>query len=162
MLRFLFSLAALLATLRPALVAGQLTWNSVTTAPHEYRLSPWWQVNARPQVRRYQLVAEPISAAPDGFSRIVYALNGQLPGPLIEANSYDTIAVTVINKLPIPLTVHWHGLWQVRCLHVLLIGTLADSRCSYQNGTKSVHAWLRPPNETLTPEPAVTKTVSRA
>ena len=37
--------------------------------------------------------------APDGVSREMLVVNGQFPGPLIEANEGDTIIVNVWNDL---------------------------------------------------------------
>ena len=45
----------------------------------------------------------------DGFTREVYLINGQQPGPLIEANQGDTLEVTVFNDLDVENTIHWHG-----------------------------------------------------
>ncbi|KAL7337621.1 multicopper oxidase-domain-containing protein [Rhodotorula toruloides] len=39
-------------------------------------------------------------------------VNGQYPGPLIEANNGDTVVVHVTNSLDEPVTIHWHGLFQ--------------------------------------------------
>ena len=39
-----------------------------------------------------------------------FAYNGQVPGPLIEANVGDTIEVRLTNNLPQPTTIHWHGI----------------------------------------------------
>jgi FtsP/CotA-like multicopper oxidase with cupredoxin domain len=42
-------------------------------------------------------------------------INGQFPGPLIEANWGDTISVTVHNRLNDPedgTSLHWHGFLQ--------------------------------------------------
>jgi FtsP/CotA-like multicopper oxidase with cupredoxin domain len=39
-----------------------------------------------------------------------FAYNGQIPGPLIEANVGDTIKVHLANNLPQPTTIHWHGI----------------------------------------------------
>jgi hypothetical protein len=58
-------------------------------------------------------------AAPDGVKRNVILVNGQFPGPLIEANWGDWIEVTVTNSLPLdasdqgePTAIHWHGFLQ--------------------------------------------------
>ena len=39
-----------------------------------------------------------------------FAYNGQVPGPLIEANVGDTIEVRLTNSLPQTTTIHWHGI----------------------------------------------------
>lgn len=40
----------------------------------------------------------------------VWAYNGQVPGPLIQARVGDTLRVVFTNDLPDPTTIHWHGL----------------------------------------------------
>jgi FtsP/CotA-like multicopper oxidase with cupredoxin domain len=40
----------------------------------------------------------------------VYAYNGTVPGPLIEARVGDRVVVHFRNSLPEPTTIHWHGL----------------------------------------------------
>ena len=39
-----------------------------------------------------------------------FAYNGQVPGPLIEANVGETIEVRLTNSLPQATTIHWHGI----------------------------------------------------
>lgn len=53
--------------------------------------------------------------SPDGVNRSVLLINGQFPGPTIEANWGDTITVNVCNKITGPeegTSLHWHGLLQ--------------------------------------------------
>ena len=45
----------------------------------------------------------------DGVTRQVYLINGQQPGPLIEADEGDDLEIFVNNELPVETTVHWHG-----------------------------------------------------
>lgn len=51
-------------------------------------------------------------AAPDGYWRSVYSLNGQQPGPLINVNEDDDLEIAVVNNAPVAATIHWHGLLQ--------------------------------------------------
>lgn len=66
-------------------------------------------------VRKYNFVVERAKLAPDGVERDVIVINGQFPGPTIEANWGDTIEVTVVNQITGPAegtALHWHGLLQ--------------------------------------------------
>lgn len=45
--------------------------------------------------------------APDGFTRALITVNGQMPGPIIRANVGDRLIITVVNKLPANTTIHW-------------------------------------------------------
>lgn len=66
-------------------------------------------------VRSYNFVIERGVLAPDGVQRNVLLVNGQYPGPTVEANWGDTIQVTVTNNIQNPeegTAIHWHGLLQ--------------------------------------------------
>ncbi|KAA1115338.1 sphingosine N-acyltransferase lac1 [Puccinia graminis f. sp. tritici] len=80
--------------------------------PHEYILKPSFDILAAPTTRRFNLTVTQTTAALDGFLRPVLAINGQIPGPLIEANEGDRLEITVKNLMDTPLTMHWHGLYQ--------------------------------------------------
>ncbi|CAM0914083.1 unnamed protein product [Alopecurus aequalis] len=43
---------------------------------------------------------------------LVTVVNGQLPGPAIEVMEGDSLVVHVINKSPLGVTIHWHGVKQ--------------------------------------------------
>jgi FtsP/CotA-like multicopper oxidase with cupredoxin domain len=51
---------------------------------------------------RLSLVAGPTTDA--------YAYNGQVPGPTLDLREGDRVIVHFKNDLPVPTTVHWHGL----------------------------------------------------
>lgn len=66
-------------------------------------------------VRSYDFTITRAQIAPDGVERDMFAINGQFPGPLIEANWGDTVEVTVHNGIvdsSEPTSMHWHGLLQ--------------------------------------------------
>jgi hypothetical protein len=50
--------------------------------------------------------------APDGVARRLLLINGQFPGPVIEANEGDRLVVQVNNFMAIPSAIHWHGQYQ--------------------------------------------------
>ncbi|CAM0948455.1 unnamed protein product [Alopecurus aequalis] len=43
---------------------------------------------------------------------LVTVVNGQLPGPMIEVEEGDSLAIHIVNKSPYGLTIHWHGVKQ--------------------------------------------------
>lgn len=67
-----------------------------------------------PQVREYDFTISMALAAPDGFWKPMVLVNGQSPGPLIEACTGDTVRVRVTNALPnnASTSVHFHGIDQ--------------------------------------------------
>ncbi|CAL5388473.1 unnamed protein product [Camellia sinensis] len=44
---------------------------------------------------------------------VITAVNGSLPGPIIQVHEGDTLVVHVFNKSPYNLTIHWHGIFQL-------------------------------------------------
>lgn len=69
--------------------------------------------------RVYDLEITNTTMAPDGFERLVMAINGQYPGPTLEANWGDTMVVNVKNSLQHNGTsMHWHGVRMLNsCQH---------------------------------------------
>ncbi|KIJ37532.1 multicopper oxidase [Sphaerobolus stellatus SS14] len=65
-----------------------------------------------PQTRVYDFAVEMVKGATDGISRTMLVVNGQYPGPTIEANQHDRLVVHVKNNLPETTSIHWHGLFQ--------------------------------------------------
>lgn len=47
-----------------------------------------------------------------GRTYTMFGFNGQLPGPLLRVNQATEIVVRFRNSLPLPSTIHWHGLRQ--------------------------------------------------
>lgn len=41
-------------------------------------------------------------------------VNGQLPGPTLEVTNGDTLVIKVVNKAKYNVTIHWHGIRQMR------------------------------------------------
>ncbi len=68
------------------------------------------------QSQQPNLFKADVTAAPaetefvTGKKTTVWAYNGRVPGPLIEVQEGDTVEIRLINKLPQPTTIHWHGL----------------------------------------------------
>ncbi|KAF2218981.1 Cupredoxin [Elsinoe ampelina] len=88
--------------------------------------TPWGDRNARTtnyydldggvpntgRTRHYTFVVDEKIIAPDGVSKPGIVINGQFPGPMIEANWGDWIEVKVINRLAEGTALHWHGFLQ--------------------------------------------------
>ncbi|CCC14584.1 unnamed protein product [Sordaria macrospora k-hell] len=66
--------------------------------------------------RSYEFTISRANMSPDGVTRSMIVVNGQFPGPAIEANWGDWIEVTLVNKIKDPgegAAIHWHGIRQV-------------------------------------------------
>ena len=61
--------------------------------------------------RQFTLIASTTvwQTAP-GRSVAAYTYNGTVPGPVLRGTVGDTFRVTLVNNLPLPTTIHWHGL----------------------------------------------------
>lgn len=65
--------------------------------------------------RHYYFSISRAVLSPDGVARDMILINGQFPGPLIQANWGDWVEVTVTNNIQAPeegTSLHWHGLLQ--------------------------------------------------
>lgn len=59
------------------------------------------------------LVARPGKAqlTPDGYPETaIWGFEGQAPGPVLRARQGDRLARRLVNELPVPTSVHWHGI----------------------------------------------------
>lgn len=63
-------------------------------------------------VRNYRLELTHVYGNPDGIYKSNFLVNGQSPGPMIEGDEGDWINITVVNYLPVSITIHFHGILQ--------------------------------------------------
>ncbi|KAI1825023.1 multicopper oxidase-domain-containing protein [Xylaria intraflava] len=159
-MKFLEGLTSLVATLSPAAQDGSSLWGSFLSPPlpkwivtgglKSLTTIPWgdrtsWGSNpytAAPPAqitRKYDFVISRGVIAPDGYEKNVILVNGQFPGPLIEANWGDDIEVTVHNLIrdePEGTALHWHGFLQ--------------TKTPWEDGTPGVAQCPIPPGGTFT------------
>jgi FtsP/CotA-like multicopper oxidase with cupredoxin domain len=98
-----------------------------------------WPVTGK--VVEYDLEIQNLTLAPDGYSRVVYGINGQYPGPTITANWGDVLKITVKNSLTTNGTsLHWHGLrqWQTNQMD----GTNGITECPLAPGKSRTYTFL--------------------
>ena len=91
--------------------ANNFPWGSRTAQ----NTNPYTQSPTTGRVRSYDFTIKRGTIAPDGYQKDVMLINGQFPGPTIEANWGDTIQVNVHNEITGPeegTALHWHGLLQ--------------------------------------------------
>ena len=97
---------------------GTAPWGNATVSNTNPEIPPKTGVT-----RSYDFTISRGVLSPDGVDRSMLLINGQFPGPMIEANWGDTISVTVHNAISnanedgIPVeqegaALHWHGLLQ--------------------------------------------------
>lgn len=74
----------------------------------------WNFYKAEAGVRHYKWEVKYDYRSPDCYKKLVITINGQTPGPTIEAQEGDTVIVEVNNDLLTEnLAIHWHGIRQV-------------------------------------------------
>ncbi|AGO12711.1 AaceriADR239Wp [[Ashbya] aceris (nom. inval.)] len=73
----------------------------------------YWRGQRQPCDRHYYFkISKLVERAPDGIVRNLTVINGQYPGPLVEANAGDTLWLHVANEMDDePVTIHCHGLF---------------------------------------------------
>ncbi|KAL4291033.1 hypothetical protein GQ457_14G026400 [Hibiscus cannabinus] len=69
---------------------------------------------ASPQVRRHQFVIQETPVKRLCKTQNSITVNGMFPGPTLEVTNGDTIEVEVVNKARYNVTIHWHGVRQMR------------------------------------------------
>ncbi|PGH05803.1 hypothetical protein GX51_02776 [Blastomyces parvus] len=90
------------------------------------------------KVVEYHLEICNTTLAPDGFERMVLAVNGQFPGPTIRANWGDTLRIHVKNNLQDNGTsIHWHGIRQKYTSHQ--DGTNGVTECPIAPGASKTY-----------------------
>ncbi|MED6197716.1 high-affinity glucose transporter [Stylosanthes scabra] len=74
--------------------------------------STFSSANAKICEHEFVVEAKPVKRLCKTHNRIT--VNGQYPGPTLEINNGDTLLVKVINKARYNVTIHWHGVRQMR------------------------------------------------
>jgi FtsP/CotA-like multicopper oxidase with cupredoxin domain/plastocyanin len=68
------------------------------------------QATPEPQTHEFTLTASEFAwDLMDDVRVRVWGYNGQMPGPELRVTEGDTVRVTLENDLPVPTTIHWHG-----------------------------------------------------
>ncbi|KAL3524014.1 hypothetical protein ACH5RR_016848 [Cinchona calisaya] len=68
--------------------------------------------NAKVHSHQFVIQATPVKRLCKTHNTIT--VNGQYPGPTLEVNNGDTLEIKVVNKARYNLTIHWHGVRQMR------------------------------------------------
>ncbi|KAK0373399.1 multicopper oxidase [Colletotrichum limetticola] len=93
-------------------------------------------------VRKYEWTIQRAVLAPDGFEQTLLTVNGQFPGPLVEANWGDIVEITVHNNITGPeegTAMHWHGIHQQGT--GLMDGVSGITQCPIVPGGSFTYRW---------------------
>lgn len=101
----------------------------------------YWLNETEPADRHYYFnISTLVEKTPDGIARNLTVVNGQYPGPLLEANAGDTIYIHVDNQMnDTPVTIHCHGLFY-------------NKQNNFQDGASFINQCPIPPNGSYTYE----------
>ncbi|KAJ9619830.1 hypothetical protein H2203_008101 [Taxawa tesnikishii (nom. ined.)] len=87
-----------------------------------------------------QLDLTECTVSPDGIERTALCVNGQTPGPLIEANWGDILQITVTNSMSLNGTsVHWHGFRQLNSNE--MDGVVSVTQCALAPGESMTYTF---------------------
>ncbi|KAH9818044.1 multi-copper oxidase laccase-like protein [Melampsora americana] len=114
-------------------------FSSVRVNSRELHLSGRFEITSRPKTRSYVFEITNQTAALDGYERPVLVINNQFPGPLIEANDGDTLNILVKNKINLPVSIHWHGIWQNGT--PWMDGVTGVTQCPIPSGTEFTYSF---------------------
>ncbi|GAB4833908.1 hypothetical protein Ancab_032155 [Ancistrocladus abbreviatus] len=69
--------------------------------------------------------------------RVITAVNGNTPGPLLHVHEGDRLIIHVINNSPYNVTIHWHGIFQL--LSGWADGAAYATQCPLQTGQSYIY-----------------------
>jgi FtsP/CotA-like multicopper oxidase with cupredoxin domain len=100
----------------------------------------WNNGQFRTDMEQYNLDIGHENLAPDGVPKRMMVVNGQYPGPTIEADWGDNVEVRVCNHLPSNGTgIHFHGIRQLNTNYA--DGTTSQTECPIAPGDCHTYRW---------------------
>uniref|UniRef100_A0A0E0CA55 Laccase n=1 Tax=Oryza meridionalis TaxID=40149 RepID=A0A0E0CA55_9ORYZ len=69
---------------------------------------------AKGDIREYQFDVQTTNVTRLCSSKSIVTVNGQFPGPTVFARERDLVVIRVINHSPYNMSIHWHGIRQLR------------------------------------------------
>src|SRR5215204_5271267 len=88
------------AAVAVALLAGAFVWLVPATSSKD----------DKPQTREFTLTASEFDwELQPGSTVRAWGYNNQMPGPELRVREGDLVKITLQNELPVPTTIHWHG-----------------------------------------------------
>ncbi|KAI3817801.1 hypothetical protein L1987_11599 [Smallanthus sonchifolius] len=74
----------------------------------------WFPVMVEPKIRHYKFNVVMKNFTRLCESKAMVTIDGKFPGPTLYAREDDTVNVRVVNNVPYNITIHWHGIRQLR------------------------------------------------
>lgn len=98
-----------------------------------------FNIREKPQTRNYHWTVSEVRSTPGGVLRPLVVVNGQSPGPILEANLGDEVVIHLTNALANSTTIHWHGMLQNGT--IFMDGADAITQCAIPPGGKMIYRW---------------------
>ncbi|KAL9257238.1 Laccase-7-like protein [Drosera capensis] len=86
----------------------------------------------RAKVVKHTFRVETVTVTKLCQQRVITAVNGVSPGPLLKVREGDSLVVKAVNKSPYNITIHWHGIFQL--LSAWADGPAYTTQCPIQTG----------------------------
>jgi FtsP/CotA-like multicopper oxidase with cupredoxin domain len=91
--------------------AGGLATTALAAAGGVFDDVAFAQAAPEPELREFTLTASEFDWELMADVNVrVWGYNGSMPGPELRVREGDTVRVTLRNDLPVPTTIHWHGI----------------------------------------------------
>ncbi|KAN0090500.1 multicopper oxidase [Hyaloscypha variabilis] len=97
-------------------------------------LHPEDHVSRDPSTRQISWNITKAIITPNGVQKNVFLINGQYPGPTLEARSGDILEIEVFNFSEEEISLHWHGLHMRGANH--MDGPVGITQCAIKQGGK--------------------------
>ncbi|KAL6853690.1 hypothetical protein ACP4OV_019719 [Aristida adscensionis] len=88
-------------------------------------------------IREYQFDVQMTNVTRLCSSKAIVTVNGQFPGPTVFAEEGDLVVVRVVNHAPYNMSIHWHGIRQIRSGWA--DGPAYITQCPIQSGQSYVY-----------------------
>ncbi|TVU36791.1 hypothetical protein EJB05_18738 [Eragrostis curvula] len=92
---------------------------------------------AEAAIREYQFDVQMTNVTRLCSSKSIVTVNGQFPGPTVFAHEGDLVVVRVVNHVPYNMSIHWHGIRQLRSGWA--DGPAYITQCPIQSGQSYVY-----------------------
>jgi iron transport multicopper oxidase len=76
-------------------------------------------------------------------NKSIISVNNSFPGPTIEAYEGDMLVIRVINRLDVPTTIHWHGIYQMSTPG--MDGAVGVTQCAIPPQTEMIYKFKAEP-----------------
>lgn len=92
-------------------MSSQQNTANVPDATQQYGNQPAKFTIDKDGAKHFTMTAEQVMWQPvKGHKVLAWTLDGTVPGPMIQATAGEHVRITIVNHLPEPTAIHWHGL----------------------------------------------------